>query len=319
MDTVRRASSGTSDNRNTTATQPQHNRNTTATQPQHNRNTTATQPQHNRNTTATQPQHNRNTTETQPNTLHPPRGSLQSSYSHTGHSVTLRRSFEPASPTKARAFSAFVSAIRCASNPQASSSTTVKYMSGYGACSRLHRAALALRFLLRAVSVARSFFPPLPFLTSTKRYACVIRLPPPECPEPVLSIARSLEACFASSTSSSTSQYHVLCTHQDQVMQLSEGTYLLAGNDACKHGMVRWYLILISSPFFLVHSPGAASICLFLHSLHNKRTLTLEQLAYAANAISLQGNCCLCACHSTRLCESHEKRSRVCRSSRVFA
>ena len=128
------------------------------------------QPKHNRNTTETQPKQNRNTTETKPSTLHPPRGSVPSSCSLTAHSVMSRRSFEPASPTKARAFSAFASAIRCASNPQAATSPTVNYRSGDGACSWLRRAALALRFLLRAVSDTRSFFPPS--LTSTKICVC---------------------------------------------------------------------------------------------------------------------------------------------------
>ncbi len=66
------------------------------------------------------------------------------------------------------------------------------------------------------------------------RYACEIQPLHLPAPEPILQLSRSLEASFASSSL----RYHVLCTHQDQVMKLSEGTLLLAGNEACKHGMV---------------------------------------------------------------------------------
>ena len=149
------------------------------------------------------------------------------------------------------------------------------------------------------------------------RYACVLRPPPPDCPEPVLSIARSLEACFASSTSSSNSRYHVLCTHQDQVMQLSEGTFLLAGNDACKHGMVRWCLLLINfSNVFLC-------ICPALHLSIFYTACTPCKTSRSSSSHTLQTPSpfrVTAVCRSPQPCESsHEKRLRLCAGHPEFS
>jgi hypothetical protein len=80
--------------------------------------------------------------------------------------------------------------------------------------------------------------------------------------------------------------------------------------------MVRWCLVSINSSFFSC----AFARRYLLYSLRNMQNLTLDQLAYAANAISLQGNCCLCACRSTQLYESsHEKRLRLCAGHPEFS
>jgi hypothetical protein len=74
-------------------------------------------------------------------------------------------------------------------------------------------------------------------------------------------------------------------------MELSEGTFLLAGNDACKHGMVRW------DPLFHCLIICCASALRRIHAsfkLLKTSHLTHAQLAYAANAISLQGRNQLC-------------------------
>jgi hypothetical protein len=100
-----------------------------------------------------------------------------------------------------------------------------------------------------------------------RRYACELQPLPPSSPEPIQLFMRALESCLPPA---SAARFHVLCTHQDQVMELSVGTILLAGNDACKHGMVRSASPAPYLPFFsLPHSP--------------------KQLAYGGNAISLQG------------------------------
>ena len=187
------------------------------------------------------------------------------------------------------------------------------------------------------------------------RYACVLQAPPRESPAPIQELANSLRDRLASSSSTTSAaaaaaaasspllqQYHVLCTHQDQVMELTESAVLLAGNHACKHGMVRFmhhlHTFITHSDFiaFTTHPTYSMALHFCCHTLCTSSCAPQSrlQLAYAANAMSLQGDVTqlfifgdslfvllLCAQYGPalfRVCEALQLRVTLVQATRSF-